>query len=53
MKILVLGGSPNRNGSTKILIESFSRGAREAGHTVTVLDTAHMNVHPCTGCIAC
>lgn len=53
MKILVLGGSPNRNGSTKILIESFSRGAREAGHTVTVLDVAHMNVHPCTGCIAC
>ena len=53
MKILVLGGSHNRNGSTKILIESFSRGAREAGHTVTVLDTAHMNVHPCTGCIAC
>jgi len=53
MKILVLGGSPNRNGSTQMLIESFSRGAREAGHTVTVLDTAHMNVHPCTGCIAC
>ena len=53
MKILVLGDSPNRNGPTEILIESFSRGAREAGHTVTVLDTAHMNVHPCTGCIAC
>ena len=53
MKILILGGSPNRNGSTQMLIESFSRGAREAGHTVTVLDTAHMNVRPCTGCIAC
>ena len=53
MKILALGGSPNRNGSTQMLIESFSRGAREAGHTVTVLDTAHMNVRPCTGCIAC
>ena len=53
MKILILGGSPNRNGSTQILIDSFSRGAGEAGHTVTVLDTAHMNIHPCTGCIAC
>ncbi len=53
MKILILGGSPNRSGSTQILIDSFSRGAGEAGHTVTALDTAHMNIHPCTGCIAC
>ena len=53
MKILVLGGSPNRDGSTQLLIESFARGAREAGHTVTVLQAAQQNVHPCTGCIAC
>ena len=33
MKILILGGSPNRNSSTQMLIESFSRGAREAGHS--------------------
>ena len=53
MKILVLGGSPNRDGSTQILIDSFTRGAEEAGHTVTVVNVAHMDVHPCTGCIAC
>ena len=53
MKILVLGGSPNKKGSTQMLIESFARGAEEVGHTVTMLDVAHMNVHPCTGCIAC
>lgn len=53
MKILVLGGSPNKNGSTQILIESFTRGAEEAGHTVSVLNVAHMEVHPCTGCIVC
>ncbi len=53
MKILVLGGSPNRKGSTQLLIDSFQQGAEEAGHTVTVLNAAHMNVHPCTGCIAC
>ena len=52
MKILVLGGSPNKNGSTQILIENFARGAKEAGHTVTVLNVAHMDVRPCTGCIA-
>ena len=53
MKILVLNGSPNQNGSTRLLIDSFTRGAEEAGHRVSVLDTAHMNVRPCTGCIAC
>lgn len=53
MKILVLGGSPNKKGSTQILIENFRSGAEEAGHTVTVLDVAHMNVRPCNGCIAC
>ena len=53
MKILVLGGSPNKKGSTQILIDSFTQGAQEAGHTVTVLNVAHKNVRPCTGCIAC
>ena len=38
MKILVLGGSPNRKGSTQLLIDSFQQGAEEAGHTVTVLN---------------
>lgn len=47
MKILVLGGSPNKKGSTQILVDSFSRGAEEAGHTVTVLNVAHMDVRPC------
>ena len=53
MKILVLGGSPNRQGSTQILTDSFRRDAEEAGHSVTVLNVANMNVHPCAGCIAC
>ena len=53
MKILVLGGSPNKNGSTQLLMDSFVHGAKEAGHTVTVLNVAHMDVRPCTGCIAC
>ncbi len=53
MKILVLGGSPNKNGSTQLLIDSFKQGAEEAGHTVTVMNVAHMNIRPCAGCIAC
>lgn len=53
MKIVVLQGSPNRNGSSQLLAESFRRGAEEAGHTVELIDAAHSSIHPCTGCIHC
>ena len=53
MKITVLFGSPNRKGSTNILVENFVKGAAEAGHECEVLDICHMDIHPCTGCVAC
>ena len=53
MKIVVLEGSPNKNGSSNLLADELIRGAREAGHTVQVIDAAHSNIHPCTGCIRC
>ena len=53
MKIILLQGSPNKNGSTNILAENFSKGAKEAGHTVIRFDVADMNIHPCIGCVAC
>ncbi len=53
MKIVVLEGSPNKNGSSNMLADSFIRGAKEAGHSVQVIDAAHANVHPCIGCIRC
>ena len=53
MKITILAGSPNRNGSTNMLVNEFIRGAEEAGHSCEVVDVAHANIHPCTGCVAC
>ena len=53
MRITILFGSSNRKGSTNILVESFVRGATEAGHECEVLDVCHMDIHPCTGCVAC
>ena len=53
MNILILEGSPNRHGSTNLLADEFIRGAREAGHTVSVIDAAHADLHPCTGCVRC
>ena len=53
MKIIILEGSPNVHGSSNMLAEEFVRGAKEAGHEVTVIDTAHADIHPCTGCVNC
>lgn len=53
MNIVVLQGSPNVSGSTAILVEEFARGARATGHTVERIDVAHLDIRPCTGCVAC
>ncbi len=53
MKIVVLKGSPNKHGSSNLLADEFTKGAAEAGHTVSVVDVAHADVHCCTGCVAC
>ncbi len=53
MKIVVLIGSPNKNGSTNLIAKEFEKGMLEAGHQVVVLDVAHLNVEVCNGCVAC
>lgn len=53
MNIVILQGSPNRDGSTALLVEEFARGAREAGHTVERIDVCAADVNPCRGCVAC
>ena len=53
MNIIILMGSPNRKGSTSILVEQFIRGAEESGHTCEVIDVCHMKIYPCTGCVRC
>lgn len=53
MKICVLKGSPNKNGSSNMLAENFVRGARESGHEIIEIDAAHAEISPCIGCIRC
>ena len=48
MKILILQGSPNTNGSKGILAHEFAAGAREAGHDVDVVDVASLDIAPCS-----
>ena len=53
MKIVVLKGSPNRDGSTNMIVRSFVDGANEKGHVVEEIDVAHADIGPCTGCVHC
>lgn len=43
-KILVLTGSPNREGNSSKMANAFIRGAEQAGHSVTKFETAHKNM---------
>lgn len=53
MKILILEGSPNRQGSSHMLAERFAKGAGEAGHEISVVQAAYSKIGPCTGCVSC
>lgn len=49
-KIVVLNGSPRRNGNTSALIREFTKGAQEAGHDVTAFLLHDMEIKGCKGC---
>lgn len=52
-KVLVVTGSPRRNGNSCTLAEQFIRGAQEAGHEVSRFDAGLSTVRPCTACNHC
>ena len=49
-RIVILNGSPRRNGNTSALVRAFTEGAEHAGHTVTEFFLDRMNIHGCKGC---
>lgn len=53
MKVLVLTGSPHKNGTSALLADEFIRGVRESGNEVFRFDAAFEDVHPCIGCLKC
>lgn len=53
MKILVITGSPRKNGNSNTLADNFIKGVEEAGHSVVRFDSAFKNVHPCVACNKC
>ena len=49
-KIVILNGSPRKTGNTTALTAEFTKGAEEAGNTVTEFFLDSMNIHGCKGC---
>lgn len=54
-RILIINGSPKKNGNTSILISAFSKGAKSKGASVEVVNAAFLKnkVAGCNSCRAC
>ena len=52
-KILILNGSPRKNGSTAALIKAFAEGAKEAGNEIREEYIHGMGIKNCIGCDSC
>lgn len=52
-KVLILSGSPRKDGNSDLLCNEFARGAREAGNQVEILRVAEKKVAPCIACYHC
>lgn len=53
MKILIITGSPRKNGNSNFLVDNFIKGAQEKGHQIFRFDSAFKKVHPCIACNKC
>ncbi len=49
-KIIILNGSPRKNGNTSELVKYFKKGAIENGHSVEEFFLNAMNIRGCLGC---
>lgn len=52
-KVLVILGSPRRNGNSAALAARIARGAEAAGAEVETLFLQEMQISPCRGCNTC
>ncbi len=54
MKITIFNSSPRaEKGSTQVMVEEFSKGAKKAGADVETVFLAQKKINPCTGCFTC
>lgn len=52
-KVLIIGGSPRKDGNSELLCKEFARGANEAGNQTEYISLADKKIGFCTACYAC
>lgn len=53
MKVVVLNGSPRKDGNTELMADAFIKGASEHGHEVHKVNLAGKKIAPCLACEYC
>ncbi len=54
MKIVIINGSPRKNGATAKLLHAFERELLTMeGASVTFIDVSALDIKPCIGCMTC
>ena len=53
MNVLILTGSPRKNGTSNLLLENFINGVNKEKHNIKRYDTAFLKIDGCSGCYAC
>ena len=51
--VLILSGTPRKNGNSEILCNEFQKGAEEAGNYVKRVNLREKEIHYCKGCGVC
>lgn len=52
-KVLIISGSPRKNGNSDILCDEFEKGASEAGHQVEKIRLQEKKIGYCMACYYC
>ena len=52
-KVLIISGSPRKEGNSDILCEQFQKGAEESGNTVEKVDLCKLKIGHCLACYGC
>lgn len=52
-KVLIVAGSPRKQGNSDMLCDSFRKGAEESGHNVDKIYVHDQKIGPCKACYGC
>ena len=53
MKVLLINGSPHKNGTTYAALSEVARTLKEEGIDSEIIQVGHLALHGCTACNAC